>query len=201
MMLVGISGPSAAGKSLLCQSLKDALPKCEVLQQDWYYKDPHELDPAANFCDPQWLHWEQFLADVRRLADGGIVEVEAIDTSFRRVGKVLVVHPRPITIVEGMTIFRSEEILSMLDLALYLDPGVPALSRRKWHRDRTERGKTDAEIRHQLEWVEREYQADLQSLPPNARRIRSDQAQEAVTGDALECILSKFRQVSARTAT
>jgi uridine kinase len=196
MILVGVSGPSAAGKSLLCRSLKAVLVECEILQQDWYYKHPDDLDPVGNYCDPQWLSWERFVTDVRRLAAGEAIEIEVMDGAFCRTGEIAVVRPGSITLIEGMTIFRSPELMEMFDVSLYLDPGLPMLSSRKWHRDRVERGKTDEEIRHQLRWVEEEYLADLRLLPSSVRRICAGRSQERVMREALECIVSTFRRES-----
>ena len=98
----------------------------------------------------------------------------------------MTVEPRDIVIVEGMTIFRNRELLNMCDVSVYLDPGLSALKRRKWRRDRSERNKSTSEIRRQLVWVEREYRFDLNALPTNVVRLDNSTSPALVLSAVLD---------------
>lgn len=167
MITVGISGPSGSGKSALCACLMGKLPGARLLQQDWYFKDPEELPVDGNFCDPHYLHLDQFIQDALALSRGQAIAVPCMDMStFSRTGEMITIEPGEYLLIEGMTLFRIPEIYDICQRRIYISPGIAALRRRKWRRDKLERGRVAQNIRMQLAWVEREYQSDLESLRP-----------------------------------
>jgi uridine kinase len=137
------------------------------LQQDWYFKDPDELEEDANFCELQYLHLQQFVSDVRALKRGKSIAVRRMDMrTFCRTNDIDIIAPGDFLLLEGMTLFRIPEVAAACDRRIYLSPGMAAIRRRKWRRDRLERGRSARNIQNQLAWVEREYRDDLVRLPP-----------------------------------
>jgi uridine kinase len=165
MVTVGIAGPSGSGKSKLCSCLLGKLPGARLLQQDWYFKAPEELPADANFCDPRHLHLDQFIRDALTLSQGHAITVPNMDMStFTRTGEVVTIEPGRYLLIEGMTIFRIPEIFDICQRRIYISPGIAAIRRRKWRRDKLERGRDAQNIRAQLAWVELEYQNDLECI-------------------------------------
>ena len=177
-LTVGISGPSGSGKTWLVAELHRRLESAAVLQQDWFFIDPEFCPPDANFCDPRYLKVDEFVFAVSSLCAGKPVDVPLVDFStFRQVG-TQTVHPAPLTLIEGMTIFRFPEVLSRCQLAYYLAPPMRVLAQRKRARDVDERSKSAWVVEQQLTWLRDEYELDLADLPQTVRVIRVDPSSE-----------------------
>jgi ABC-type cobalamin/Fe3+-siderophores transport system ATPase subunit len=101
--VIAVTGPSAAGKTTLAQTLAAHLPGTVHLQQDAYFRDPDDYPPDANFCDHRWLHLDAFLDAFRALSAGGTALVPDMDfATFRPRGHRLLGPARHL-IVDGMT--------------------------------------------------------------------------------------------------
>lgn len=108
--MIGISGPSASGKSLLAEAVRAANPNTVVVQQDWYFRDSTEGPPDANFCELRWLHVDDLVRTVSALSSGQPTKVPVIDfATFRQTGTAQLA-PAPVVIIEGMTILRIPEV-------------------------------------------------------------------------------------------
>lgn len=169
MIVVGISGPSGSGKTSLCGSLSLRLPNCRVIQQDWYFIDPELYEPDANFCEPRYLHNDEFVTDVLTLISGKPIFVPVIDFTFRRLDHKRQINPGSYLLIEGMTIFRIAEILSLTNYRFYLAPDISLIRQRKLQRDVEDRGKPVGVVLSQLCWVEEEYRKDLETLSTSVR--------------------------------
>jgi uridine kinase len=192
-VVLGISGPSGSGKSTVANAVRDRVPSSIVLQQDWYFKDTIDCPPDANFCDFRWLDIDQFVMDLRSLIEGVAVAVPAVDfMTFERVG-TQILQPTPVILVEGMTIFRINELGRCFDLKYYIESDFETLAERKRVRDRTERQKTADVIEAQLRWIAEEYRRDARL------RARTDvvllksgtpvhQVAEHIAGDLLQML-------------
>lgn len=159
--LIGISGPSSSGKSTVARAIALRFSG-QLLEQDRYFVDPDNCLPDSNFCDPQFLKEAEFLEAVRSVSDGLTAEVPEIDfATFRQTGVGLLDPAQTgLVIVEGMTIFRYEDVLSRLTRAYYLKASIPTILTRKMRRDVSERGKTEAHVHTQMRWVSSELAFD-----------------------------------------
>lgn len=163
--LIGISGPSSSGKSTVARAIADRF-SAELLEQDRYFVDPDDCLPDSNFCDAKFLRGEEFVEAVRRVYAGVPTDVPEIDfATFRRTGsRTLDPRQSALVIVEGMTIFRYEEVLSRLTRAYYLTAPIATIFNRKMRRDVLERGKREADVHSQMRWVSSELAVDELSL-------------------------------------
>ena len=160
VVVIGITGPSASGKTTLAAAITQHTPGAVHLQQDWYFRDPDEYPPDANFCQLRWLHLDEFVAAFDALAAGDRTQVPEIDfRTFRRCG-TRALGPTRHLVVEGMTIFRIPKIYHRCHVRYYLDCDFATITRRKRDRDRRERDKPAAVIEAQLAWMRIAYQAD-----------------------------------------
>lgn len=159
-MIIGISGPSASGKSTVAEAVRSAHGDALIVQQDWYFRSPSECPPDANFCELRWLHTDELVRDVRTLAQGDVAEVPVIDfATFERAGMARVL-PRSLIIVEGMTIFRMQELVELFDRKFYVDIDMAVIAERKRERDKAERQKALEIVEGQLKWIAEEYAND-----------------------------------------
>lgn len=159
-MIIGISGPSASGKSSIAEVVRSSHGDALIVQQDWYFRSPSECPPDANFCDSAWLHMDELVRDLTSLARGEVAEVPVIDfATFERAGTARVL-PQSLIIVEGMTIFRVPELVELFDWKFYVNVEMAVIARRKRQRDLAERQKTLEIVEGQLQWVAEEYAND-----------------------------------------
>lgn len=163
-VVIGISGPSCSGKSLLARRLVEILRDCTVLEQDWYFRSPAECPPDANFCDLQFLDVPAFTAAALDLAQGRAAVVPVMDFSnFEQLGSVEI-SAGAFLLIEGMTIFRVPEVRSLCDHRFYLAPRFELLATRKRLRDAVARAKPPSVIEDQLRWIRSEYNKDLSTI-------------------------------------
>src|SRR5664279_3021525 len=82
MYLIGVAGPSGAGKTYLATHLAAAL-QADVLALDRYYRDlsglTAEQRARVNFDDPQALEHEFLIEQVARLRHGQTVQLPVYD--------------------------------------------------------------------------------------------------------------------------
>lgn len=157
---VGLTGPSASGKSTLAEAVKAAHGDAVLVQQDWYFRDSSECPPDANFCDLEWLHVDELMRHVVALTNGEFADVPVMDfATFERCG-TLRLEPAPLVIVEGMTILRISSIDACLDARFYLDTDYATIAERKRARDINDRHKPIEVVEAQLKWMAVEYDKD-----------------------------------------
>lgn len=158
--VIAVTGPSAAGKTTFAAALAALLPAAVHLQQDWFFRDPDTYPPDANFCQPRYLHGDEFTAAFTALAAGTSAVVPQIDfTTFRPCG-TRTLGPARYLIVEGMTVLREAAIHARCQVRYYLNTDFATIAVRKRDRDRHERHKTAAVIEAQLAWMRTEHDAD-----------------------------------------
>lgn len=160
VVVIAITGPSASGKTTLAAVLAARLPDAVHLQQDWFFRDADTCPPQANFCQPQWLHGQEFTEAFTTLAAGGTAIVPQIDfATFRRCGTRRL-GPARYLIVEGMTVLRETTIHDRCQARYYFDTDFTTIAACKRDRDRRERHKPAEAIEAQLVCMRAEYDAD-----------------------------------------
>lgn len=159
-LVVGLTGPSASGKTTLAEAVRAAHGAAVILQQDWYYRDSSEYPPDSNFCDPTWLHVDELTRDVIALANGEPADVPVMDfATFERCG-VIRLEPASLVIIEGMTILRFPAVDACLDSRFYIDTEYATIAERKRSRDRRDRNKPTEIVNAQLDWMAAEHKKD-----------------------------------------
>ncbi|MEP4093866.1 uridine kinase [Reichenbachiella sp.] len=145
--IVGITGGSASGKTLLLNELKKSFKETDlcVLSQDNYYKplaeqyvDDHGIE---NFDIPSSIDHEAFAHDIERLKNGETIEVKEymFNNSDREPG-VLTHKPAPILVIEGIFVFYFQDVAEKLDLKVFVDARDHLMIKRRILRDAKERG-------------------------------------------------------------
>lgn len=162
--VIGICGGTGSGKTTITNRLRNALSNdgVVVLQQDHYYKDLSHLSPAErarwNFDHPNAVDTALFIEHIGRLRQGQHIERPSYDfTRHCRTGETLRVESRPAILVEGILIFESQELRSMMDLKIFVDTDADLRFIRRLVRDIDERGRT-------LESVIEQYQQTVRPM-------------------------------------
>ena len=145
--IIGITGGTGSGKT----SFKDALlaeftpEEITCLSQDDYYRPrEHQLvdkNGEYNFDRPESIDYEHFASDLKQLSEGKSVEKQEYTfNNPNAVPDVIVRHPAPVILVEGIFIFHYQKIKPLLDLRIFVDAKDYLKLQRRLKRDREERG-------------------------------------------------------------
>ena len=151
--LIGIGGPSCAGKSEVASRLAAALD-APVVGLDAYYRDlpdlPFDERTQANFDIPDALDEELLSAQLRWLSEGGEIEVPVYDfTRYVRTGETRRVRAGRFAVVEGLFTLYWEALRHLLDVKVFVAaPDGVCLSRRL-DRDVRERGRSEESVNRQ----------------------------------------------------
>jgi uridine kinase len=166
--LIGIAGPSCAGKSELAKHLA-ARFDAAILPLDCYYIDlgdrPLEERPRFNFDEPNALDHDLLIPQLIALANGKEINRPVYDFSTHsRSPQIERVVPGSFVIVEGLFALYWPEIRDLLGTKIYVDfPDKQCLERRI-DRDTHERGRTPESVRRQFAETVRPM-AELYVLP------------------------------------
>ena len=152
--LIGIAGPSCAGKTELTRHLSRLL-SAAVLPLDCYYFDLSHLplDERArhNFDVPNALDHDLFLFHLKGLRAGRAIERPVYDFSCHaRTRKVEIIHPGRYIIVEGLFVLYWEDVRQQLGTKVFVDLDDQACLERRIERDVRERGRTAASVTAQF---------------------------------------------------
>jgi len=143
-LVIGISGGSGSGKTLLADALCEALrPRHSLtLSQDRYYYSPAGRADEHNFDEPQALDWGLFAAQLAQLCEGRAVELpDYCFVKHQRVGSTRVL-PAEILIVEGTLILSQPEVADQLHLSVFIDIDADIRVLRRLVRDLKQRGRS-----------------------------------------------------------
>jgi uridine kinase len=179
--LVGIAGPSCAGKGTLCQWLAGRLG-AGVLPIDSYYRPLDHLSPearaAVNFDDPAALEDGLLVDHLRRLARGEPVYRPVYDfATHSRNGQQIFVASENFILVEGLFTLYWPEVRTLLFVSLFVDAPAEVCLSRHIARDRAERGRT-------VESVQAQYKTTV--LPMRARYIDPTKANADLVLDGVK---------------
>ena len=163
-LLVLVCGGSAAGKTTVCNKIKEKLPKNTKLSLvclDNFYKrnlskvKQNRTHTNINFDHPNAFDWKLIISSVKQLLSGKKVKVAMYDynnsTYFKN--KFVEIKPADVILVEGIYALNSKELNSLADLKLYVYANDKERFNRRLNRDKKERGRTDLDVSAQWKKV------------------------------------------------
>ena len=148
-IVVGIAGPSGAGKTVFCQKIQDFMPGLCVLSMDMYNDASMLLD--GNFDDPRLTDYDLLMENLSDLKAGKTVETPVYSfKESKRVGTKTVACPESrIIIVEGIYAL-SDKLRPLQDLRVSISGGVHFDLVKRVMRDIDRSGQAPEDIIHQI---------------------------------------------------
>lgn len=152
--LIGIAGPSCAGKTELARNLAAQL-QATVLPLDCYYLDlserPLEERARFNFDEPSALDHGLFLQDLMALAGGRDIDRPVYDFSIHtRIARTERISPGRFIIVEGLFVLGWDDVRGLFGTKVFVDLPDRLCLERRIDRDVRERGRTPESVRRQF---------------------------------------------------
>ncbi|KAK1268248.1 hypothetical protein QJS04_geneDACA006765 [Acorus gramineus] len=149
IVLVGIAGPSGAGKTAFTEKVLNFMPNVVVISMDNYTDASRLID--GNFDDPRLIDYDMLLGNIQGLKEGKSVQVPIYDfkSSSRTGYRAVDVPSSQVVIVEGIYAL-SERLRPLLDLRVSVSSGVHFDLVKRVLRDIQRAGQEPEEIIYQI---------------------------------------------------
>ncbi len=175
IIIIGIAGGSGSGKTTLADNIAAHFGnKISMLRHDDYYKkrsDISEFERAKlNYDHPSAFDTELLICHLDALKSGEAVECPVYDYSIHdRSRDIKRIEPNEVIILEGILIFENPDILSRLDMKIYVDTDSDVRILRRIMRDVKTRGRTlDSVVQQYLSTVKPMHEAFVEPSKKNA---------------------------------
>lgn len=154
VLMIGIGGGSASGKSTLAQILKEAFSdEVSILKLDYYYydKDHFEVpEEQINFDHPNSFEIKLLNKHLEALRQGNSIERPVYSfKSNERLNRTKTVQPSRIIIVEGILALYYQKLCQQYDLKIYIDTDADIRLMRRITRDIQDRDRTLESVKNQ----------------------------------------------------
>lgn len=158
-IIIGISGPSASGKSLLANTIVRELGSDQVvvISEDSYYKDHSDLPfeergKKINYDHPDSFDHELLTQHLKALQAGETIEVPCYDHStYTRLAQTRTVGKHTITVLEGILLFVDPTLRNLMDIRIYMETPLDICLIRRLQRDMRERNRSLESVIEQYE--------------------------------------------------
>lgn len=145
-IIIGISGASASGKSLLANTIVNELGSKHVvvISEDSYYKDNRHLSleerSKINFDHPDSLDHALLVNHLTQLRNNESIEVPCYDfASHQRLDETKTIANHRIIVLEGILLLFDKTLRELMDIRLFMDTPLDICLLRRIKRDVVER--------------------------------------------------------------
>lgn len=200
MIIIGISGASASGKSLLANTIVNELGSDQVaiISEDAYYKNhselPFEERAKMNFDHPDSFDHELLYQHLLKLQQGKSVEIPIYNHAIhlreketRHIGK------HTIIVLEGILLFVEQKLRELMDIRIFMETALDICLIRRLQRDIKERGRSlDCVLKQYEDTVRPMY---MQFVDPSKRYADLIVPRGGGNRIAIEMIKAKMREL------
>jgi uridine kinase len=151
--LIGVSGPSGAGKTYLATHLASTL-HASILGLDRYHRDlshlPMEQRACVNFDAPDALDHELLIEQIADLRNNETVRLPVYDfATHTRSSRTELWRPAEVVIIEGLFALHWPTLRDLLGTKVFVDMNDENCLARRQVRDVRERGRTPQSVAEQ----------------------------------------------------
>lgn len=199
-IIIGISGASASGKSLLANTIVNELGSDQVvvISEDSYYKDhsdmPFEQRAKVNYDHPDSIDHELLQKHLLKLQQGETVEVPIYNHSMHlRENETRTIGQHSIIVLEGILLFVEKKLRELMDIRIFMETSLDICLIRRLKRDIKERGRSlDSVLKQYEETVRPMY---LQFIDPSKRYADVIVPRGGGNRIAIDMIKAKMREL------
>ena len=167
MLVVGLAGGTASGKTTVVESICQALgpERVAVMALDHYYRDlsalPLNARKTYNFDHPDAFDLPLILDDLKALKQGRAIDRPVYSFALSvRTDETVRIEPAPVVMVEGILALAHPELLTHYDLRIFVESADDLRLSRRLQRDVADRGRSLEETTDRyLRWVRPMHQA------------------------------------------
>lgn len=203
ILVVGVCGGSGSGKTTLSKAIiRDyGLENVTYLSHDFYYKDLSHLTIEEranhNFDHPDALETSLLVSHLKSLKQGQRIAIPVYDfTTHCRTKQSIVLEPRNVILLEGILIFAQPELLSLMDIKVFVETAADIRLLRRLRRDMIERNRT-------AEAVMAQYMNNVRPMHmtyvETSKRFADIIIPHGVNSVALDMIISKLHRFTNAT--
>ena len=174
-LIIGIAGGSGSGKTTLAENIANHFGnEISVLRHDDYYKSQKDLSltqrASLNYDHPDAFDTDLLISHLDSLKNGIAVDCPLYDYAHHdRSDETRRVEATRVILLEGILIFENPDLLSRLDMKIFVDTDPDVRIIRRILRDVKERGRTlDSVICQYLATVKPMHEAFVEPSKKNA---------------------------------
>jgi uridine kinase len=200
IIIIGIAGASASGKSLLANTIVNELgtDQVVVISEDSYYKDhsniPFEERTKINYDHPNSMDHELLYTHLQQLQDGQTVNIPIYNHSqhireeeTRKIGQHVII------VLEGILLFVEPKLRELMDIRIFMETALDVCLIRRLKRDIKERGRNLDNVLKQYEETVRPMY--LQFIEPTKRYADLIVPRGGGNRIAIDMIQAKMREL------
>ena len=199
-IIIGISGASASGKSLLANTIVNELGSDQVvvISEDSYYKDhsniPFEERAAINYDHPNSIDHELLYDHLLKLQAGKTVQVPIYNHSLHlRDTRSRTIGQHTIIVLEGILLFVEPKLREVMDIRIFMETALDICLIRRLKRDIHERARSIDSVLKQYEETVRPM--FLQFIEPSKRYADIIVPRGGGNRIAIDMIKAKMREL------
>lgn len=200
MMIIGIAGPSASGKSLLAHTIVNELGSNQVvvISEDSYYKDRSDLAfderVKINYDHPDAFDHQLLCQHLQWLLQGETIEIPIYDhTQHVRRKETRQIGQHIIIVLEGILLFVDPTLRNMMNMRIFMDTPLDICLLRRLRRDILSRGRSIESVLEQYEETVRPMY--LQFIEPSKRYADIIVPRGGENRIAIDMIKAKIREL------
>jgi len=148
VIVIGVSGGSASGKTTVANRIKNECKDSVVLMSHDFYYIPHDnlsIEDRAkiNYDHPNAFDTERLINDIKQLKKLIAIQRPVYSyTEHTRLAETVKVNPAKVIILEGFMIFENAELRELMDIKVFVDTDADERLIRRIVRDVNERGRS-----------------------------------------------------------